>query len=175
MASGEVVDWGAERRDTVDAAHRVEQEIVKGCKLARSALTYLAPRLLRFYEERMWEALGYDSMNQFLASPEIELSPSYVKAISYTYRDLVVHRGVPAQELEGVDLRKLQYALPAVKSGDVKWQEAVSDARALSRPDMQDRYSGRRKPNAPLDADAEPERQTCPTCGSWVETERLEG
>lgn len=164
---------GESREALAERARKVEADIVKGCRAVRTfGGVYLAGKFHEFLEGRMWEPLGYESQGEFLASPDIELGTSTVKNMVTVYRSLVVDRGVDPKALEGVDLRKVQYALPAVSSGDVLWQDAIAAARTLTRDDMKRRFSG--DPNARLDAEAEPERVTCPRCGSFVEAGRIE-
>lgn len=174
--SGELERVGGRAREEIEQrAGEVDKQIVKIATVARGALTRLAPLLLEMYENRYWEVLDYDSMNQYLASPYIELSPSYAKALAYTYRDLVVVRDVPPKELDGIDVRKLQIGLWKVKEGRENWQDLIDDARRLSRSDMERSWGGKRSPRAALDATEEPERVPCPMCGSYVEAGRIPG
>jgi hypothetical protein len=165
--SGELV---SDQEERANRFHKLENELVRAATATRTAFVYMAKRLVEIQEERLW-ALEYDSWNQFLASPDIDIAPPTAKAMCGVYRTLVIERKVPEKELEGVDLRKLQTALPAIKTGEVRWQEGIADAKALSRKDMERNY--KRGRDAPLDAEEEPEMVPCPTCGSWVEESKV--
>lgn len=162
-----------EQEDLATRAHETEAKIVKACQGIRTMGISLAKNLFEFNEEQMWRVLGYDSLNQFLAGPDIGLSKGHVMKLTRVYRELVVDRGVEMKELVGVDLEKVQFALPALKAGEVAPLDVISDARALNREDMQVHYQRGR--DAPLAAEEEPERATCPTCQSFVPVERLRG
>lgn len=134
---------------------------------------FLAGKLYEFVEGRMFEPLGYETQAEWLASPHIELKRTQVLLLTRVHRTLVVERNVRASELEGVSPDKLDLALDAIKAGAVPWQDALADAKALGYRDMRERYrSG--DPNAPLDAEVEPERKQCPTCNTWVLAEKLD-
>jgi hypothetical protein len=159
-------------KQLIDRAHRVESEIVKGCKAVRTAWVFLAKYLHEFTEQRMWELLSYESIGEWLASPEIELSEGHVHKLVRVYRELVVERKVPPAALEGIDLAKAQTVLPAIREGEVSWKDALDDTRSLTRGDLEEEYARGR--NKPLDAEDEPERARCPTCRSWVKKDQIE-
>lgn len=161
-----------EAKELADRAHVVEAKIVKACQSIRTTGIYLAKYLSEFFAERYWMVLGYESQAAFLASPDIDLKERQALKLAAIYREVVVDRGVPEAELVGVDLEKIQKALPALKEGRAGVLDVVSDAKALSRSDMAVKY-GDGDPNARLDATQEPERKSCPTCGSYVEVERI--
>lgn len=165
-----------ERERIAALARQVEQQLEQLGKEVREKLTEYAPRLLLVRDHRLWEVLGYDSMEQFLVSPHIDIKPSYAKALMGTYQALVVERDVPKEALVGLDFRRLQYALPAIRAGEVNWQEAVSDAQVLTRDDMARRYSPKGGgPRGRLNAAEEPPLVSCPMCGSTVKEDRLPG
>lgn len=166
---GEVVD---ERAELAKRARKVEEDIVRARLAINTAGMFLAGKLYEFIEGRMFEPLGYETQNEWLASPHIELKRTQVLRLTRVHRTLCVERNVPPAELEGVSPDKLDVTLDAIKSGAVTWQDAVADAKTLGRRDMRERYRG--DPNARLDANAEPEREQCPTCGTWVLAEKLE-
>lgn len=157
-------------------AYQVESTIVNACTEIRTKGVVLAEALYVFLEKQLWRVLDYDSLNAFLAGPDISLSKGHVMKLTRVYRELCVDRGLPRAELEGVDFEKVQLALPALKDGKVKdgVLGIVSDARALSRSAMQEKY-GDGDPDARLNAETEPERATCSNCGSYVEVSRLKG
>lgn len=161
-----------ERERLAAEANEVQQDIVRGIKAVHSAWLFVAAKAYRFMEGRMWERLGFESQNEWLASPEVEQARSHMMAITRVYRELVVDRGVPVEQLQGVSIRKLEIGLPAIEKGD-PWPDVVADARTLTRPDMEKRYRQPGGTRAPLNAAAEPDCQSCPMCGSWVEKDKI--
>lgn len=136
----------------------------------------MAGRLCEFVDGRMYEVLGYETQEEWLAGPEIELQKSQVAKMVRVYRAIVLEREVQHAALEGVDLDKLDYALPAIKAGKVAWQDAVADAKNLGRRDMRERYRGDGVGlDDGLDAEREPVKIRCDHCGSWVPPDRLSG
>lgn len=154
-------------------AHEVEQNIVKGARAMLAARVWMAGQLYAFFEERMWEVLGYDTEKQFFASPETEtLSHGYARKLARAYRELVVERNIPVKELAGVDIEKVQAALPAVRAGKAEWKQVLSDAEVMPRHDFLKHYRDGR--DAPIDPSREPARVQCPTCQSWVDADKVE-
>lgn len=161
-----------EARALSDRAHELERSIVQKRQLIEMTGMYLARDLCEFLDERLWKILDYDSENQFLESPDIRLSEGHARKLVRLYREIVETRGVELKALAGASVENLQIGLPALKDGKVGVQDVISDAKALGRSDMHAKYKG--DPNARLDAGSEPERRSCPRCGSYVPVERLE-
>lgn len=141
----------------------------------------LAERLYRFHEERFWEVLGYGTLNEFLAQPEIGLRRSWYFVLVKAWRDLVVTRRVQPAGLSGIEPSKVAEVLPAIMRGDARPDDALSDAKVLGKRDLREKY----RPGAitrhgqapdgstPLAAHDEPERMQCPACGGWTTANAL--
>lgn len=154
-------------------AREVEKQIIRALSATRSAGWITAKHMHRFFDERMYERLGCESENEWLAGPDVGLSRGHVRNLLAAYRALVIERQVPMKELEGVDVRKVLVGLPALKKGKVTAKELISDARALARHDIEVRYS--EGTDAPIDPNREAARVQCEHCGSWVDADKLEG
>ena len=87
-----------------------------------------------------WRLLGYESLEEWLGDPAVGLTRTHFFRLTGLWRELVVERVVPHAGLRGVDMDKLDTALPAVKRGEVEPDEAIADAHALSRSDLQQKY-----------------------------------
>lgn len=170
--NGELVGEEEAREELVSEATQLQGEIVRGVQAVHTAWLYVAAKVHRFMEGEMWRRLGYASQNEWLASPEIDKSRSTVLMRARVYRELVVDRGVPVDALKGVDLKKIEIGLAAIAGGE-HWQTVVADAKALTRPDMQKQYRQPGGRQAPIAPESEPECQSCPMCGSWVEKDRI--
>lgn len=151
-------------REVVERAQATAERIAEGCRAIRSAWVHLGGYLHEFVEDRMWEPLGCDSLEEWLASPEIGLGRSQVFRLVRVYRELVVARLVPPGELEGVDVTKVDVVLAAVKAGRVDFEDALADCKTLTRRDLQVKYGSA----DPKGGGEEPARFQCPECGSWV-------
>lgn len=151
------------------AAHEVHAAIVGEVKLIRTAWVRLAQRLWDFTEQRMWAALGYTSFEQWLASPEVELSRRHCYYLNEVWRELVIKRGLDPSELHDVGVSKITEILPAVRRGYVELDQAIADAKVLGRDDLREKYAKatpQRPVNGTLDASTEPEYAICNACGS---------
>lgn len=146
------------------AAHTVELEIKELLGAMRTAWVFIAEKLYHFNDQKMWEPLGYDTFEEWLASPEIELSRRHVYNLIEIWRETVVKRGLTAEELAGLEMSKVKEVLPAVRKGLIGLPEALSDVRALSRRDLRKRYKG-----GVIVDDEDVHLIQCPTCGSWIE------
>lgn len=154
----------------IDRAHVVEREIDTICQSIKTLSGIeLAERLYFIEEERAWELLGYEKgkpgYESWLAEEPRGISYSYAKGLSKVYRRVVKERGVDAKQLEGVDLRKVEIALPALGQGKATAEEIVSDAQKMSRSDLIEEYQ---------ENGTTPEKRRCPTCQSYVSAEKLE-
>src|SRR5215211_1915853 len=121
-------------------SYRRGQGVGRPCrKTARSVGTQ--PREQYAFDDMDgWRLLGYESLEEWLGDPAVGLTRTHFFRLTGLWRELVVERGVPHAGLRGVDMDKLDTALPAVKRGEVEPDEAIADAHALSRSDLQQKY-----------------------------------
>jgi hypothetical protein len=158
-----VADLAATDAGVVEEASRLEREILDTCLRIRATWVELAGQLYTFHEDRCWEVLGYDTFEEWLASPDIDISRRHVFKLIEAYRELVIERGVSTDALGETEVTKVGTVLPAIRRGDVSTEDALADVKALSRTDLVERY---KDPNASLDAESEPEWAVCEACGS---------
>jgi hypothetical protein len=158
-----VTDLAATDRQMIDRAAQLEREIQLGVRSIRAAWVLLAERLYEFHRDDAWQVLGFDSFNEWLAAPEIDLGYRQTMRLIEAYREMTIERGISRDSLELAEITKVAVVLPAVKAGTVSAQDALADAQTLSRTDLEEKYRG--DPSAGLDAEAEPEWHRCPECG----------
>lgn len=158
--------------ELIDHARALEQRIERKASAIRESWYSLAADLYEFHEGSMWTPLGYDTFEEWLAGPEIDLGRRHVYRLLQVYRDLVIDRHVPPEALTA-EVTKIDAVIPAIKKGRVGVEDALTDAETLSRSDLKEKYGGKREPNAELDAEKEPDIIPCPICGSRVEQERI--
>ncbi len=167
----------------VDKVFKIEREIKKSCVTLHKVSWDLAHLLYEFDEEVGWKILGFDSLNEWLAQPEIGMPRRSYDEARKVWRDLCVTKQVPAKELEEVELSKVNEVLPAIMSGHVKTKDALADVKALGKRDLREKYDPDKVKQlgastittAPLDAEKEPERVKCPLCGEWTTEDKLPG
>jgi hypothetical protein len=153
------------------AAFEVEQQIIATKKTMERLWVQLAGYLYRFNDLAMWKDLGYRSFEEWLASPHIDIGRRHVFGLIQVWRELVIKHNVKPTELEGVRVSSALNILPAIRRGQVPVEEALSDAKTLSREDLRERYERASATVGPdtsttYDADAEPQHAICPACGS---------
>lgn len=167
-------------------AFDVETRIKDSIHAMRVGWVTLARDLYEFYIGQMWTALGHDTMEEWMASPDIDLSRRWVYDLIAMYREYVINRQVDAAQLGEIEPTKLQMLLPAVRRQQIPLKAALADAKVLSRNDLRERYTpngaGTTRtsagPAAPdnttsYDAEAEPTYVRCPTCNSRVRQEEI--
>jgi hypothetical protein len=118
----------------------LEREIKQTIKKIRRDWVELAFYLHEFVRIDGWVALGYETAEEWLADPQIELSRSQAYRLAEAYREFCAYRGVAPDRLGRVDLSKLQLTTPAVRRGQVDPQRAIADAEVLSWRDLRERY-----------------------------------
>jgi hypothetical protein len=143
----------------------MEQRIKAAASIITGSWWDLAELLYEFHEERRWADLDYDTLNEFLAQPDLGISRALFFQMTRLWRDLAVTRQVDRAVLRELEPSKVREVVPAIMRGDVSIEEALADARDLGHRDMRKRYRG--DPNAKLDAGAEPVRIQCGQCGAW--------
>lgn len=169
----------AEARAFMDGAFEAERKIRSAFANVSTAWWELSARLYEFHEAGYWAALGYASLDEFLAQPELGMSRSQFFQMTKAYRDLVVVKQIEMGDLQELEPSKVREVIPSIMRGDVDPEEALSDAASLSYRDVKAKYrpeertkrgqSARVDGNDELDAEAEPERVQCGTCGQWWE------
>lgn len=156
----------------VKAAYSAEEGIVRDIRNIRKQWVALAAKLYDFNTSRLWVTLGYESLDHWLATPDVELSRRTYYNLIEAHRELVVERGVDPSLLGSVDVTKVAEVLPAVRRGHVSVDIALADCEVLTRNDLRDKYSGR-EPLEPQGAiEDQPIRadhfhyEKCPQCGA---------
>jgi hypothetical protein len=138
---------GREGRLRAGGADRLEERHIREL---RTNWVRLAEHLYQWNEDKAWAALDYETLEEWLASPDIELSRSHYFRLVENYREFVVARGVKPELLGTVDFTKVREVLPAIRRGHVDPEEAIADAQALTRTDLEEKYR-HRDPIKPLD------------------------
>lgn len=162
-----------EQQAAAQAAHEMDQTIRRIKRQITGLWVELAEALYHFRTGQMWRDIGYDTFEQWLADPQVELERRWVYKLTDAYRTLVIEEGVPRERVERLQVSKVNEVLPAIRRGQVDLETALSDAETLGRSDLEIRYRGLHSstPGQPdtssrVETEHEPELAVCPTCGS---------
>jgi hypothetical protein len=146
----ELTDEEQEARAT--RAFELAAQIKQALNAGRQAMWDVARAAHEFDEEAGWSALGYDTLGQWLADPEVSMSRSTFFRVVKVYRELVVRRQLPASTLRELDISKVDIVLAKVKSGKIPLNQALEDSRSLGAKDLREEYYDRPDPKIAADA-----------------------
>lgn len=163
----------------------LERQIHAGLRAGRATMWAVAQSLYEWDEEAGWSALGYESIGDWLSQPEIGMSrKTYYRSVQM-WREFVVVRRLDPEKLLALDIGKVEVVLPALKAGRVDLDDALSDAEALGRADLRDKYYGpdqhAREPGDPpadhsqRNGHPDPEPVECDGSGTCPAEEHIEG
>jgi hypothetical protein len=175
-----------DRRSTEEieaaAAYQVDQRIKKIVRNMKGLWLDLGAELYLFKQGRMWEKLGYESFSSYVADVDTDIEPRYAYSLAEMYEQLVIERGVDPERLKELNVSKVRTVLPAIRREQVTIEEGFSDAEALTKRDLELKYSGRASstPGRPstsskVETDNEPVWARCPTCGSRYQADPQTG
>jgi hypothetical protein len=163
-----------------ELAHRSHTRIKAVVGTMKRLWVELAEELHTFVRSDMWRDLGYSTLEEWLADPDIELKRRYVFELVANWQELVIERGVSKEDLARLKVTKVREVLPAVRRGLVELEVALADVESLPRRDLEIRYrglasgstGGQPDTDSTIRTEAEPRPvANCPTCGGrgWVD------
>lgn len=132
---------------TVDLEGRARQaqvaheKIVEGQQAANYALACAAEGCYELQKSEGWIALGYESLSEYLASPEITMSRSEFYRLAKIYERYMLEGKVAPIALQAAGPTKLEVPLPALEQGVVDAEQAVADAASMNRTDLRKHYA----------------------------------
>jgi hypothetical protein len=128
-----------EAEDRGKAMFALDQRIREALAAGRRSIWEAARALAEFDAENGWTALGYDTLAEWLADPEISMSrATYYRMVRV--RNELDRRQVPEVEMHSLDVSKVELVLPRLQAGKVNLSEALDDARELGRRDLRIKY-----------------------------------
>lgn len=123
-------------------AHDAHNRLVFGIKASHLALSAVAQACHEIHEQQAWSELGYDTLSEYLASPEIGMSRSAFYDLCAIWERYVLEGGADPQALQAGGPSKLVVPIPAIKAGEVTVIEALEDVEALGLRDLRSKYQG---------------------------------
>lgn len=130
----------AEYEQWVASATAHEQEIKAGLKEVRGGLWRAAKALYAFNEESGWQALGYETLGEWLGDPDVTMTRATFYRMLSAWQEFHIHRHVDESKLRTLDLTKAAIALPALKRGETTVEDVLGDTEALGARDMRLKY-----------------------------------
>lgn len=118
-----------------------DQQFREGLRGSRSGLWRAAEAAYRFHQSAGWLALGYDTLGEYLADPDITLSRRTFFRMTQAWQEMVVLRQVDAETIDKLDLTKVSIALPALKSGEAQVEDVIADVESLAARDLREKYT----------------------------------
>lgn len=164
-----------EQQLAAQVAHRMDQNVRRIKRQMEGLWVELAETLHHFRAGQMWRDLGFDTFEQWLSDPGVELERRWVYKLTDAYKFLVLEYGVPRERVEQLKISKVNEVLPAIRRGQVELEAALADVETLPRSELEIQYRGLHSStpgsaeaatSTRVETDHEPEWATCPTCGS---------
>jgi hypothetical protein len=121
-----------EAEQRAEVAHGLYETVKAALAAGRTAMWAMAEALYEFDEGSHWLSLNHDTLGEWLAQPEINMTRrTYYRCVSAWRRYHVMWK-LDAPTLAQLDLTKADIIAPAVEKGRVKLKDAIGDIRELS-------------------------------------------
>lgn len=134
---------------TSDEAWSRHQRIIELRNRAEKTFLELGKELYEFGQEKVWRSLGYDSFKQYLADPEIDISPPVASKLITVHLRWVIDFGVSPEKLLPGGYNKTYMLSPYL--GKKQTSELLNVAQSLSKRDLEEWISENfPKPQPPL-------------------------
>jgi hypothetical protein len=114
--------------------------LLEGLNATRLALSVVCQACHELSRDKSWTELGYESLAEFLASPEITLTRSSFFTMAQIWELYVLDGGVDPQQLAVAHPSKLAIPLRAIGANEVTVAEAIADVETLGARDLREKY-----------------------------------
>lgn len=119
---------------------RLDAHVKQALAAGREALWDLARALYEFREASAWTMLGYESLGEYLADPDVTMTWRTFDRLVRGWRELAVNRHLDSPTLAKLDPSKADIALPALTTGQTTVDEFVADVEVLPARDLRIKY-----------------------------------
>jgi len=126
--------------------------LLEGLGTARMALSAVAQACHELSRDKSWIDLGYESLAEFLASPEITLTRTQFFSMAQVWERYVLDGGVDPRDLAVAHPSKLAIPLRALGANEVSVAEALADVATLGARDLREKYELPREESQRLDS-----------------------
>jgi hypothetical protein len=119
-----------------------ERQIKSGARKVKEGLWEIGEALYRFNSSSGWLALGYDTLGDWLADPDVTMARSTYFRLIGAWQELAIIREIPVSTLRQLDLSKVAIALPALKRGETTTEDLLADVEVMGARDLRVKYRG---------------------------------
>lgn len=138
-------------QEEAETAYACEQQAKDALRRGKEAIWDLSESLYWFNEINGWTKLGYESLADWLADPEITLSHGTYRRYVRTWKKMVVDKKIEPQRVRLLEPSKAAIVADKVASNEVLVEDALADVEALGAKDLREKYYGRRESNVEQD------------------------
>lgn len=124
------------------AAHTAHQALADAVSNINTLWMIAAEACYHLREGQGWQHLGYGSLNEYLAQPELGVERSKFLKLARIWDVFAVEGRVPRERLAGLAWTKLLVTQPSVSAGEITAADAIDDVGALARRDLEEKYGG---------------------------------
>lgn len=133
-----------EQQERAEVAFAIDQELKAALRRGQAVLWDVAEQCYLFNESRGWLDLGIETLEEYLAQPEIGMSRASFYKFKRTWQSLVVDRKIAADKLRALEMSKVALVAPKIIANKATVEEALADAESLAWGDLRDKYIGER-------------------------------
>ena len=141
-----------------DDAYEMEKRLKAALRATRRSLMDVCAASHDISRNHAYEALGYETLAEFLAQPDVGMSRSEFFTAAKIHQVFVLEHGIDPEKLAEAGMAKLAVVLPKVTAGKIEAETAVADASTNGLRDLRDEYREPRE--SPVDR-----THGCPRCG----------
>jgi len=143
-------------------AFKLDQQLKHLKRTVEASGLVMGKILYEIQEDRLYEVLGYDTFEQYLADPELSFKRSTAYNLKKIYKQWVLEYGYSIDELQDVGYdRLLKAGKMATKKTADEWLEK---AKSLSRTDLEISTQEAKEGKEFM---PRPRLQKCPICKKW--------
>ena len=114
--------------------------LLEGLSASRLALSAVAQACHDISRDKSWIELGYESLAEFLASPEITLTRSSFFRMAQIWELYVLDGGISPLSLSVASPHKFAIPMRAIGANEVTVAEAFADVETLGARDLREKY-----------------------------------
>ena len=114
--------------------------LLEGLSASRLALSAVAQACHDISRDKSWTDLGYESLAEFLASPEITLTRSSFFRMAQIWELYVLDGGISPLSLAVASPSKFAIPMRAIGANEVTVEEALADVETLGARDLREKY-----------------------------------
>lgn len=153
---GEIVQFNTSQ--AIESAGQAHKMVCKLKSELENNFLKLGAYLRLVHDEAYYITLDYATWQEYLDTPEIDLSRSQAYKLMAVYERWLIRYNYSAEQLNGISIEKLYIA--SSQANETNHEEWLEKARVLSRADLKAETPGNIQ---------KPERIYCPKCGEYFD------